>query len=59
MKKIVVLVPHGAQIAEDKWVIRKASRVFNETNTIKDVLDFVHAYHDGDLSSCNISEIKD
>lgn len=58
MKKIAVTVPYGAQITEDRYIKRYITRVFDETSTVSDILNFVEEVHDGDISSAIITTIK-
>lgn len=57
MKEIVVTIPISYPATEDKWVKSHLSKKFDETSTVKDILDFVEKAN-ADLGSAVITELK-
>lgn len=58
MKKIIVTVPYGQQITEDKWLKKHISKEFSEDSTVGDILRFIDTVRDADISSSVITVLN-
>lgn len=58
VREIAITIPINYQITEDKWLKSYMSKKLNETDTIKDILDFVKSSR-GDIGTLIITEITD
>lgn len=59
MKRIIVTVPYGQQITEDRWIKKHTSKEFDEDSTVGDILRFVDTVKDADISSSVITVLND
>ena len=58
IREIAITIPINYQITEDKWLKSYMSKKLKETDTIKDIFDFVKASR-GDIGTLIITEITD
>lgn len=55
MRKVIVTVPYGQQITEDKWIKKHISKEFDEGSTVGDILRFIDTVNGADISSSVIT----
>ena len=58
VREIAITIPINYQITEDKWLKSYMSKKLKDTDTIKDILDFVKSSR-GDIGTLIITEITD
>ncbi len=58
IREVVVTIPISYQITEDKYLKSYASKKLKETDTIKDILDFIKSSH-GDIGTLIMTEVTD
>ena len=58
VREVVITVPIGYQITEDKYLKSYVSKKLKETDTIKDILDFIKSSH-GDIGTLIMTEVTD
>lgn len=58
IREIAITIPINYQITEDKWLKSYMSKKLKETDTIKDIFDFVKSSR-GDIGTLIITEITD
>ena len=57
-REVVITIPISYQVTEDKWERSYLSKKLKETDTIKDILDFVKS-NNGDIGTLIVTEITD
>lgn len=55
MKKVIVAVPYGQQITEDRWIKKHIFKEFDEDSTVGDILRFIDTVNGADISSSVIT----
>ena len=58
VREVAITVPINYQITEDKWLKSYASKRLKETDTIKDILDFIKSSR-GDIGTLIMTELTD
>ena len=58
VREVVITVPIGYQITEDKYLKSYVSKKLKETDTVKDILDFIKSSH-GDIGTLIMTEVTD